>query len=370
MSLYKRGDVWWYDFTVNGERYRGSTQLRGKAAAKAVEDAERERAKLGTASARPLSLKQAADRWFGTRMAGRASAKTTAIRLEIMLRHVDGALPVSDVSAGVILDAIEARRLEVVGRGRKVAKAPSNSTVNRDLIDTTLRPILNHAKRVLGATVQEIPWADLKLSEPKDRDRPYTPAERLAWRDGLPAWHRPVWDFMDRYGVRLGEAFFPPENYDPEAGRVLLRIRKGGKPHTIRLLPEDRAEMNARYSRAVEKKLRTLWFKDDGQRVTPIHRRAFQSASKAALLKAGIADARPAHDLRHEAGTRLMRKTGNLAAVKRMLGHENIQSTMRYVHADDEDVYEALRHTYATTAVEDDENNNDHSAVRASGSGT
>lgn len=366
MSLYKRGDVWWYDFTVNGERYRGSTQLRGKAAAKAVEGAERERAKLGSSAARPLTLKQAADRWFGARMADKASAKTVAIRLEIMLRHIDGALEVSAISAGVILDAIEARRLDVVGRGRKVAKPPSNSTVNRDLIDTTLRPILNHAKRVLNATVQDIPWGDLKLSEPKDRDRPYTPAERTAWREGLPAWHRPLWDFMDRYGVRLGEAFFPPENYDPEAGRVLLRIRKGGKPHTIRLLDEDRAEMNARYSRAREAKLRTLWFKDEGEKLTPIHRRAFQSASKASLQRAGIADARPAHDLRHEAGTRLMRKTGNLPAVKRMLGHENIQSTMRYVHADDEDVFEALRHTYATETPKEPET----SAKTKAGSGT
>lgn len=350
MSLFKRGDVWWYDFTINGERYRGSTQLRSKTAARVVEDQERERAKLGTSSA-PLTLRLAAERWFTARIAGRPSEKTTAIRLEIMRRHMGDSILVSEIRAVHVLQAIEARRLETVGYRRKVAKGPSNGTVNRDLIDTTLRPILNYAKDVLGAPVANIAWGDLKLPEPKDRDRPYTPAERAAWREGLPEWHRPVWDFMDRYGVRLGEAFFPPENYDPEAGRVLLRIRKGGKPHTIRLLDEDRLEMNTRYSRAVEAKLRTLWFKDDGKALTPIHRRAFQSASKKALVRAGIADARPAHDLRHEAGTRLMRRTGNLAAVKRMLGHENIQSTMRYVHADDDDVFEALRHTYATETV-------------------
>lgn len=44
----------------------------------------------------------------------------------------------------------------------------------------------------------------------------------------------------------------------------------------------------------------------------------------------------------------LMKGTGNLAAVKRMLGHENIASTMRYAHVDDEDVLSALRHTYGT----------------------
>ena len=349
MSVYKRKGVWWYDFTVNGERHRKSTQQHSKAAAQKVESSDRERAKLGTPVA-PTTLRQAADRWFAARMAGRASAPTTAIRLEIMLRHIDGDTPLEDISAEMVLDAIERRRLETIGRNHKTPRGPSNSTVNRDLIDTTLRPIMNHAKTVLKAKPQDLPWSDLKLREPKNRDRPYTAAERLAWRDGLPEWHRPVWDFIDRYGVRLGEAFFPPENYDPETGRVELRKRKGGKPHTLRLLPEDQAEMNARFGRAMKAKLRTVWFRDHGDRITPIHRRAFQSASKASLNRSGIADARPAHDLRHEAGTRLMRGTGNLAAVKRMLGHENIQSTMRYVHADDDDVFNALRHTYATEA--------------------
>lgn len=348
MSLYKRGDVWWYDFTVNGERYRGSTQLRSKAAAKIAEDRERERAKLGSPVARPITIKDAADKWFAAKMVGRRSAKTTAIRLEIMLRHIGADTLVSEIDAPEIADAIESRRLDVIGRNRKIAKAPSNSTVNRDLIDTTLRPILNYSKRVLKAQVHDVPWSDLKLSEPKDRDRSYTPAEVAAWRAGLPEWHRPVFDFIMRYGTRLQEAFFRPESYDPAEGRVFLRIRKNGKQHSIKLLPDDAAEMNARYGRAVTAGLGTVWFRDDGKRLTPIHWRAFQSASRAALDTAGIADAKPAHDLRHHAATSMHKATGNLAAVKAMLGHEDIASTMRYVHADDEDVLEALRHTYGT----------------------
>lgn len=350
MSLYKRGDVWWYDFTINSERFRGSTQLRSKTAAKIAEDRERERAKLGASGARDWTLEEAATRWFSARIAGRRSEKTTAQRLEIMIRHMGAAILIREIDAPQIAQAIEARRLDRIGHNWASSRAPSNSTVNRDLIDTTLRPILNYAEKVLKAQVHKIPWADLKLSEPKERDRPYTAAEIEAWRAGLPEWHRPVHDFYRRYGVRLKEAFFPPEAFDPSTGRIVIRIRKNGRPHTIKLLPDDAADMTARYGRAREAGLQTVWFRDDGGKLTPIRWRAFQSASRAALDRAGLKDAKPTHDLRHEAGTNLMRGSGSLAAVKRMLGHENIQSTMRYVHADDEDVFDALRHTYGTGA--------------------
>lgn len=360
MSLYKRGEVWWYDFTVNGERFRGSTQLRSKAAAKIVEEREQRAAVLGSSGRKDRTIEDAADKWFAARIAGKKSAKTTAQRLEIMLRHVGANTLVSKIDAPEIAEAIERRRLDMIGHNWKAKRAPSNATVNRDIIDTTLRPILNYAQKVLKAPVNDIPWSDLKLAEPKERDRPFTEDELTRWRAALPEWHRPVFDFAKRYGVRLQEAFFPLANVDVTAGRVFVRVRKNGKPHTIRLLPDDAADIAARYSRAQAAGLPTVWFRDKAGELTPIRWRGFQSASRRALDVCGIEDARPAHDLRHHAATTLMRKTGNLAAVKRLLGHENIASTMRYTHADDDDVLEALRHTYATpdTAVEEDANEN------------
>src|ERR1700756_1572286 len=51
MSLYKRGDVWHFDFTIKGERYRGPTGHRSKAKAQRFEEDERER--IRTAVGRP-----------------------------------------------------------------------------------------------------------------------------------------------------------------------------------------------------------------------------------------------------------------------------------------------------------------------------
>lgn len=347
MSLCKRGEFWHYDFTVKGVRYRGTTNLRSKTAARQVEDRERQRAALGAVHRQELTIEQVAAKWFVARAAGSKSAKTTAQRLEIMLRLIGPDTMVSLIDAPEIEDAMQRRRLEPT-RQRKL---PTNSTVNRDLIDTTLRPTLNYARKVLKQPVHEIEWTELRLTEPKGRDRTFTAGEIEAWREALPVWHRAVFDFAARYGVRLKEAFFPIECVDPEAGRILLRNRKNGRGHNLRLLPEDQRTIAALYSRAREAGLASLWFREerDGT-LTPIKWRGFQSASRRALDKAGIADAKPAHDLRHHSGTTLVRKTGNLAATKALLGHDNIQSTMRYVHADDDDVFDAMSRAYDTKA--------------------
>jgi integrase len=60
-----------------------------------------------------------------------------------------------------------------------------------------------------------------------------------------------------------------------------------------------------------------------------------------ALKRAGIRDF-SFHDLRHTAATRVLRATGNLNIVKRMLRHENIRTTVKYAHSQHDDVLEGM----------------------------
>ena len=60
-----------------------------------------------------------------------------------------------------------------------------------------------------------------------------------------------------------------------------------------------------------------------------------------ALAEAKIQDFRY-HDLRHSAGTRALRAYRNLKAVQRMLGHNDIKTTLRYTRSDVEDVRAAM----------------------------
>jgi len=347
MSLYKRADVWWYDFTADGNRYRGSTQQTSKAAAARVEGRERERAKLGAPHTVVPTLKQAADRWFLARAADRRSGLTTALRLKVVMRHIDPSLLVTEIGTSHIEDAVQSRRMDVTHNHR----APTNGTVNRDIIDTTLRPILNYCADVLEIPMRKIAWTKVRLQEPKGRSRPLTPGELAEWREAFPDWHRPVFDFIALYGVRLREAFFPPEAVDPIEEQVTITNRKNGVDLILYLLPEDAAALAARATRAKAAGLTTVWYKDVGGVLTPIHPRGFQSASKAALEAVGLKGLRPAHDLRHHAGS-AVRKAGDVLVAQMLLGHEDIASTGRYAHPDKDAMRAALRHAKDTMAVQ------------------
>lgn len=341
MSIMLRGGVYHYDFTVDGQRYRHSTEQTTKKAALRVEARDRERAKLGDTSTEIPTLRKAGERWFAARAEGRRSSVTTAHRLKIAMRHIDPGLLVSEVTTAIVEEALQARRFDVTHNGR----APTNSTVNRDMIDSTLRPILNYAAEIYELPMRKIAWAKIRLVEPKTRSHPFPAAKFAAWRAELPEWHRPLHGFLALYGVRLREAFFPPEAVDPEAGEVTIKgkDRKNGEDLVIPLLEEDAADLAARASRAHTAGLTTVWYRDVGGVLTPIHPRGFQAASKAALVKVGMGEARPAHDLRHHAGT-AVRRSGDLTIAQMLLGHEDIKSSARYSHPDKDALRAALRH--------------------------
>lgn len=355
MSIHKRGDVWHYDFIVGGHRCRGTTGETVKKKAEAVEAEKRAEAKrtlkLGARVERaPLTLKQAADKWFATHVVGKKTAITTAMRLKILFRHIDGDLPVSAIGPREVADAILSRRVEPIRQSPKNGEPryPTNGTVNRDLIDTTLRPILNYAEDTLEEPIRHIKWAKHRLKEPKGRVPNFTAETLGAWREELPEWHRPVFDFIARYGVRLDEAFFPPAAVNVEVGEVTLSDTKNGTDHLLQIHDDDIGELAARKARAQKAQLDTIWFRDEAGELTPIHWRGFQSASRSALDRAGILNAKPAHDLRHHAATTLYRATGNLKLVQDLLNHQNIASSARYAHTNKADLRKALSQTYGT----------------------
>jgi integrase len=49
------------------------------------------------------------------------------------------------------------------------------------------------------------------------------------------------------------------------------------------------------------------------------------------------------HTLRHTAATRTLAKTKNVVVVQRLLGHKNVQTTLRYAHLSDEELLAAVR---------------------------
>jgi integrase len=152
---------------------------------------------------------------------------------------------------------------------------------------------------------------------------------------------------------------------DVPAGRVFIRKRKNGKPHTIILLEEDIPAIAARVGRAHAAGLRTIWYREmPSGRLAPITPRGYQSASYNALRAAGLENARPTHDLRHHAGTSITRAGGSLRHVMDTLGHEDVRSSARYSHTNEDDLRRVLRHARATAASGDPENMIENNTVQ------
>ena len=107
--------------------------------------------------------------------------------------------------------------------------------------------------------------------------------------------------------------------------RFLVKSRKpGGKVHIVPMSKECRALLS------------TLNPKDKGPVFTYKGRdiKSWKTAWKGALRRAGIEDFRW-HDLRHTAASWMVAKGIPLDVVQKILGHESIQTTMRYAHRED-----------------------------------
>jgi site-specific recombinase XerD len=364
MFLRQRGKFWYYQFDYEGTRYEGSTRLTKRPEAQRFLDQLRSDVILGKASRSRWTVGAVAERWFDNHVVKTRSAKTTAYRLDILFRHLPRDTLIEKLSTSDVEAAVQRRSKDHSRAGKPVTP----STVNRDMIDTTLRPILSYADEVMELKVPTIRWKRLRQAEPEGRTRTFTQEELAAWRAELPAWHRPVFDFITTYGVRLREAFFAPGNVQPAT--LTVRIRAGDRKNSRELLvavtQEDMAVLAPLAARAAALGLSTIWMRDKG----PIHWRGFQSASSAALRRAGIEDARAVHDLRHHAATVLLAETGNLALVQRALGHENIQSTTRYAHTSLDDVRKGFSGAAATRTTQRLEEDKESKALGYTARGT
>lgn len=74
-----------------------------------------------------------------------------------------------------------------------------------------------------------------------------------------------------------------------------------------------------------------------------------EKRAKAIAAQAGLPDHLVLYCGRHDYGTRILKKTGNLAAVMKTMGHKDVKTAMQYQHPELEIVRAALDHD---TAVE------------------
>lgn len=352
MSVYKpKGSrIWQFDFVIDGKRFHGSTGVLNRRAAEEVERRKRNEAATGQfGQVAKMTLDAACGRYWEEKGKHRGDSVDVERRLDTLLVLFGKTTKLSEIGQAEVAAAVEQRSGMTFKKGKDRAGAPakeyavSDSTVNRDVIDT-LRPVLRRARTHWTPTgtahgLPEINWRELRLTEPRALSRLYSAPEKAAWMEKAAEWGDDLdlaLDLMLTNGLRYGEIFMPLDAPNLDPAEPTLRLQKGRKRDVVLFVPlriDHARRLAARIGRAREHDLDHPWFYAKGKKLIPYTYAQIEYRLSKAADDAGIAGGRRIHGARHHAGsTVLKRSKGNLKAVQGMLGHASITSSQRYAH--------------------------------------
>jgi integrase len=150
-------------------------------------------------------------------------------------------------------------------------------------------------------------------------------------------------------GMRVGELLLLDETA-LDFGRSLCFVRNPkwkNDPRKTEGLPLSPLAHELLLSLAAKAKGKRLFLKDDGSRLTRVavshlfHRRAVAAGFKRLRV----------HDLRHTFGTRLGDSGASPYEIARLMGHSNVQTSMRYVHLSSTNLRQTLSAAQSSHSV-------------------
>jgi integrase len=321
MALYKRGEVYHYDFAMDGRRYRGTTKetILSKARmaeAQLMQDAKRRKL---TAQRRTLTLADFSARFLNW---------TTTARLEFESRkyYESGWKMLSQTP-------IAAMRLTHITTDDAVALRFPGSPANGNRALRTLRRMLGKA-----AEWGVIPTAPrIKLFKEEGRSALISDEAEAKLLEVAKQPLRDVLTIMLDCGMRPGEVFqMCWEDIDWERNWVFI--------------PRGKTKLSRRYAVLSERMIELLrarrgdqaggWvFPSDSK---PGHLTTVATAFQTARAEAKLSSDIKLYSARHTFATKLLTATGNVSLVMRTLGHSNAQTAMIYQHPNIEDVRQVV----------------------------
>lgn len=350
MSVYKdkRSPYYQYDFQVRGARHFGSTGCTSRREAERFEEERRQLAKAATrrAAGEPLTISQATAKFWtevGQHYRGGYNA-TFLAALEWIALQLGKTTLLHEIGRRQVSEAVARRRADGV----------SNATINRTVTEP-LRRVLGRARKHWEQEVQDIPWRDFLLPEPKERVRELRADEETRLFAALRPDYHPVVRFALMSGCRLAECVGLTWDDIDWGGRTITIRGKGAKVDTIPLTsglrellwPLQGGDAEAVFTYVADRADGDI---RKGDRL-PVTYEGLKTQWRRAKAAAGLADFR-FHDTRHTAATRLLRSSGNLKLVQKLLRHEGVATTTKYAHAHDEDLRRAMEAVENKTATE------------------
>jgi integrase len=336
-GIYRRkgDDEWSYDVVILGHRFCGSTGCTEKRKAEVwiTKFRAEKRAAIDQLSGNePMTFGAASTRWWDERGQHRKDSGSLEGYLALLQSRVGMKTMIAAIDDNTVSKLVALRRADGV----------SPSTVNRSMTEP-LRAILTRA-RLWKQPVQVIDWSAHKLKEPEGIVREASAGEEAKAFAALRPDLHAVTRFLLVTGWRRAEVCrlkWSDVNFETGFATV---IGKGDIVHRRPLPAVAIAILRGEEGRHSEFVFTyEVKHPNGGDRGTrqPILPGTLSTAWCRMRDAAGLSGLR-LHDLRHTTATRVLRKTGNLVAVQKALGHSRISTTQRYAHMLAEDVRAAL----------------------------
>jgi len=341
--LHKKSRYWQYDFQVRGARYSGSTGCTSKSAAKEHVRKLRNEIAEGKQTKPDMTFDEACGNYMDLVGQHERKQATTDGQIRKLTSFFGKSTLIRDLDRTEVNKFVAKRRGE---KARNLKTLVSNATVNREV--QLLKRIISRVPDDYAKP--EINWRGVMLKEAKERVRELSADEEARLFDKLPPDLANVIEFAILSGQRRESIVTMLwSKVDFEGQRATVRV-KGDKWHTFPLTPRMIALLKS------QPKVTAQVFtyvcerpsppRNDRPRRVKGERYPFSSGGwarkwQAALKAAGVEDFR-FHDLRHTAGTRVLRASKNIKAVQNLLGHTDIGTTGRYAHALEHDVRDAM----------------------------
>lgn len=323
--IYKRGNVWWYEFVWEGDRIRESTKQGDKRVAAQIEAAKRTQLAKGEVGIKERkaapTLKRFIEDSFLKHLEATKAEEPNTIAFYTACANNLLAWP---KLAEARLDQIKTEMITAYITSRQAAEM-SVATINREL--ATLRRALRLANE----------WGDLATAPPKitmldgenGRERVLNDAEESAYLAAAEPLMRAFATIMLDCGFRPDEVYRLrwAENY--RDGRIV--IHKGKTPAARRSVP-----VTLRVAAVLEMQLsKSEWVFPAPTKTGHIDQSSIKKAHRRAL-KASKVTAFVPYDLRHTCLTRWAQYLDPFT-LKKLAGHESLETTMKYIHLNERD---------------------------------
>jgi integrase len=339
MAIYKRGDVYWFEFIFEGRRIRRSTKQSNRRVAREIESAYRTKLakrEVGIEDPKPIPTFSQAMKDFLTWSEQEHSAHPNT-----HVRYVTSSKVLKRYFRDTPLDRINPEDVEKYKLQRARQKSLRTkrllrpATINREL--ACLKILFNRA--IKDDLIVKNPVSRVKfLAENNDQIRVLTLDEQRLY---LLAASQPLQDIAR---LILETGMRPEEVYRIKRENVYIERGYLFNPHGKTKAAKRKIPLTAAATDVLSKRLHQAkgdyLFPGRGTGDHPILK--VNAAHTATVARCGVAPFR-IYDLRHTWATRAAMAGVDLVTLAAMLGHSRIQMVMRYAHPTEEHQFQAMR---------------------------